>query len=163
MSSRPTCHAGCEQISTGHRPDGDTRLTLQETWNELRLHLLHGTGQTDLTRAHGGSLRGEIIKKKTKKTSYHVYTCWWMSSIIQTCLHTFYNSLPRSWIMFLRECWTDLPCNQTSCLGHSHLLSASKRHLQHLGVEHRQAERCWDSISPRVHWRQREGMYLPWT
>lgn len=48
----PTCHAGCKEIATGHRLDGDSRLTLQEARNELRLHLLHHTGQTGFTRPH---------------------------------------------------------------------------------------------------------------
>ena len=52
-----TCHAGGEKITAGHRLDGDSRLTLKETWNELRLHLLHHTGQAGLSRAHWWSLR----------------------------------------------------------------------------------------------------------
>lgn len=76
----------------------------------------------------------------------------------------FFRENPRSWFhAYKRVLDTDLPCNQTSRLGYSHLLSASKRHLQHLSVEHWQAEWCWDSISPSIHWRQREGMHLPWT
>lgn len=39
-----TCHAGGEEISTGHRLDGDSRLTLEEAGDELRLHLFHHAG-----------------------------------------------------------------------------------------------------------------------
>lgn len=63
----PTCHAGGEEISTGHRLDRDTRLTLQKTGDELRLHLLHHTGQAGLPRTNWWSLWGQkVVSRKTE-------------------------------------------------------------------------------------------------
>lgn len=51
-----TCHAGGEEISTGHRLDGDAGLALQEARDEQRLRVFHHTGETHLTRHHRWSL-----------------------------------------------------------------------------------------------------------
>lgn len=55
---------------------------------------------------------------------------------------------------------TNLPRDQTTRFGDSHLLSATERHLKHFGVRHREAERGRDAASPCVDGGQRERMHL---
>ena len=53
----PTCHAGSEEVPTGHRLDGDPRLTLQEAGDELWLHGVHATGETGHAASYRRSLQ----------------------------------------------------------------------------------------------------------
>lgn len=60
-----TCHAGCKEVSTGDRFDGDTRLPLQEPRDKLGLHLLQSTRQRSFATAHSGRLSQWHIKSST--------------------------------------------------------------------------------------------------
>lgn len=60
-----TCHAGCKEVSTGDRFDGDTRLPLQEPRDKLGLHLLQSTRQRSFATAHSGCLSQWHIKSST--------------------------------------------------------------------------------------------------
>lgn len=68
-----TCHASGEKVSTGNRLDGDARLALEETWNELRLHLLHHTRQEGLAGAHRWSLQPFVTNGKTKQKNEWIW------------------------------------------------------------------------------------------
>lgn len=56
-----TCHACGEEISTGHRLDGDTGLALQEARDEQQLHVFHHTGEAQLTCSHRWSLGQQVF------------------------------------------------------------------------------------------------------
>lgn len=150
-----------------NRSPQDTDLMVTPDWpsrkREINWGCICSTAPGRLTSPDPteGACKVKVLKKKTHTIFTHVGG-WTQSS---RRIHiVFTTDFPRSWFnVYKRVLDTDLPCDQTSWLGYSHLLSASQGHLQHLGVEHWQAERRWDSISPRIHWRQRDGMHLPWT